>query len=124
MNRKTFVTAQVELFRRIATVAQTVRGEAPETRTCRSEEPGSAQIFGVVSWDQAPAALFSAADGRNFRALEGFDPDRLARLRIAAFARRALGDGEGTEVADGVAAFLLRLRSCPRTWCRSCWSLW
>ena len=76
MNRKTFVTAQVELFRRIATVAQTVRGEAPETRTCRSEEPELAQIFGDVGWDQAPAALFSAADGRNFRALE-------ALIRIA-----------------------------------------
>ena len=76
MNRKTFVTAQVELFRRIAKVAQTVRGEAPEKRTCRSEEPGLAQIFGDVGWDQAPAALFSAADGRNFRALE-------ALIRIA-----------------------------------------
>ena len=76
MNRKTFVTAQVELFRRIATVTRTVRGEAPETRTCRSEEPGSAQIAGDAGWDQAPAALFSAADGRNLRDLE-------ALIRIA-----------------------------------------
>ena len=43
--------------------------------------------------------------------LGGLDPDRFARLRIAALARPALGDGEGAEVADGVAAFLLRFFS-------------
>ena len=52
---------------------------------------------------------FSAWPGRNFTNLGGLDPDRFARLRIAALARRTLGDGEGAEVADGVTAFLLRL---------------
>ena len=62
--------------------------------------------------------------------LGGLDPDRFARLRIAALARPALGDGEGTEVADGVAAFLLPISSArsrsrpipsrPCAWTRPC----
>ncbi len=44
-----------------------------------------------------------------FENLGGLDPDRFARPRIAALARRTPGNGEGAEVADGVAAFLLRL---------------
>ena len=57
----------------------------------------------------AAGGLLQAAGRLELQVLRSFDPDRLTGSRIAALARRTLGDRKGAKGADGVLADLFRL---------------
>ncbi len=57
----------------------------------------------------AAGGLLQAAERLELQVLRSFDPDRFTGPRIAALARRTLGDRKGAKGTDGVLADLFRL---------------